>query len=303
MAGKFTGSKFVVTDPGDPEAPRVLAEYQTVPRGHLLTPGVVVTYVNDRMPGLGNPTPDGGPMAVTELILYPDEERPYVEAILDGGKYSCSADNLVPVEAVLSDAAAEAEAEADAAGQRGAVAAALAYALATDPAHVAGALRAAADLGVRPLDSPGPAPQPVARDNAAGLGAVEGELPGEWPDLSACTAAAFAAYEAVQAGEWDPYLPILAGAINVRRRIMAAEAIEAVRAAGGDPDDPEDPAWAEAGRAWRPPRRPRSPAADAARRTRAHLTRWLDGQETHPGEEAGRLCGSATRAHTGGPRA
>lgn len=257
MAGKFVGSKFVVTDPDDPEAPRVLVEYVTNPTGHLLTPGLVVTYVNDRMPGLGNPTPGGGPMVLAEIILYPDEERPYVEGILDGGKYSCSADNLVPVEAVLSDAAVEAEAEADAAGQRGAVAAALAEALGTDPAHVvlAGSLRAAADLGVRPLESPGPAPQPVARDNAAGSGAVEGELPGEWPDLSVCTAAAFAAYEAIQSGEWDPYLPILAGAIRARR---AAVGFAAVRAAGGDPDDPDDPAWAEAGRAWRPPsRRPR----------------------------------------------
>lgn len=279
MAGKFVGSKFVVTDPDDPEAPRVLVEYVTNPAGHLLTPGLVVTYVNPAMPGLGNPTPGGGPMVLAELILYPDEERPYVEGILDGGKYSCSADNLVPVEAVLSDAAVEAEAEADAAGQRGAVAAALAEALGTEPAHVADALRAAEALGVRPLESPGASPQPVARDNAEAPGAegwpdpeactpaamerldhaireqAEGELPGEWPDLSACTAAAFAAYEAIQGGGWDPYLPILAGAIAARRRMMAAAAVEAVKAAGGDPGDPDDPAWAEVDRAWRPPRR------------------------------------------------
>ena len=294
-------SKFVRTNPGDPEAPRVLAEYVTNPTGYLLTPGAVVTYVNPAMPGLGNPTPEGGPMEVAELILYPDAERPYVAAILDGGAYECSADNLVPVEAVreepggawvesspaaraawarraagLSDAAVEAEAEADAAGQRGAVAAALAEALGTDPAHVvlAGSLRAAANLGVRPLDSPGASPQPVARDNAEAPGAepanralanvlanprlaalAAAELPGEWPNLSVCTAAAFAAYEAIQSGEWDPYLPILAGAIRARR---AAVGFAAVRAAGGDPDDPDNPAWAEAGRAWRPPpRRPR----------------------------------------------
>jgi hypothetical protein len=109
MAARFEGSKFVVTDPGDPDAPRVLAEYQTVPGGHLLAPGVVVTYVNPALPGLGNP--GGGPMVVTELILYPGlrergaalAERPYVEAVCDGGKYAMSADHLVPVEAVRAE--------------------------------------------------------------------------------------------------------------------------------------------------------------------------------------------------------
>jgi hypothetical protein len=330
MAGKFVGSKFVVTDPDDPEAPRVLAEYVTNPTGHLLTPGLVVTYVNPAMPGLGNPTPDGGPMTVAELILYADPERPYVEAILDGGKYSCGADNLVPFTGVVVTGPPEprppwAELGTDTAGHQMYVAPpgtpppgdpALANVLA-DPRLAA----LAADNSPGPLvdvigaganrrnDSPGPA-TPEATDNAAGPGArrvvmhhvgrgdgqperrgpvgepevrvtadtgraeigfasalagldlavreaeaAGGELPGEWPDLSACTAAAFAAYEAIQAGGWDPYLPIIGGAIAARRRKMTAEAIEAVRAAGGDPDDPEDPAWATVGRAWRPSRR------------------------------------------------
>lgn len=258
-------SKFVNTDPGDPEAPRVLTEYVTNPRGHLITPGLVVTYVNDAMPGLGNPTPEGGPMEVAELILYPDAERPYVAAILDGGHYECSADNLVPVEAVREEpGGAWVESSPAARGASARRAAGL-------PEDAAGARTA---LGLD--DSPGPAP-PEATDNAAGPGAKTRRppgiqpgprpgypdaaspgypvnLPGEWPNLSVCTAAAFAAYEAIQSGEWDPYLPILAGAIAGRRRLMAAAGYVAVKAAGGDPDDPDDPAWATVDRAWRPPR-------------------------------------------------
>jgi hypothetical protein len=332
MAGKFVGSKFVVTDPDDPEAPRVLAEYVTNPTGHLLTPGLVVTYVNPAMPGLGNPTPDGGPMTVAELILYADPERPYVEAILDGGAYSCGADNLVPFTGVVVTGPPEprppwAELGTDTAGHQMYVAPPgtpppgaeeVARALVESGAvpegatveEVAAALGLAREQGIRPLavaDSPGPA-TPEATDNAAGPGArrvvmhhvgrgdgqperrgpvgeppavevrvtadagraeigfasalaaadlaVSGaELPGEWPDLSVCTATAFAAYESIQAGAWDPFLPILGGAISARLRAMRAEAVEAVRAAGGDPDDPDDPAWTEVDRAWRPPRR------------------------------------------------
>jgi hypothetical protein len=216
MAGKFKGSKFTVTDPADPDAPRVLVEYVTNPRGHLLTPGMTVTYANDRMPGLGNPTPDGGPMQVTELILYPHRVRPYVEAICDGGEYSMSADNLVP-----------------------AAAATVTLPLAEGNPNVAIALGEG---------SPGAA-QPAGTDNPAAPG---GELPGEWPDLAVCTAAAYAAYESVQAGAWDPYLPVLARVIATRRAVMTAEAMDRMLAAGGDPDDPDDPAWAAEARVWRP---------------------------------------------------
>jgi hypothetical protein len=266
-------SKYVKTNPDDPEAPRVLGEYRT-PRGDRLVPGLVVTHRNDAMPGLGNPTPGGGPMVLDELHYYPgdggDPQGAYVEAVLDRGRYGCSADNLVPVTGVVVTGPLD-----------------------SDNARIA--------LGA--ADSPGPA-LPEARDNAAGPGAAgprflvepklgpvpadvaarqlaayaAAELPGEWPNLSMCTAEAFAAYEAIQGGAWDPYLPILAGAIRARRALVTAADFAAVRALGGDPDDPDDPAWIP-GR-WGPPR----PDLGRERRTREHMARWAAGQESHPGE-------------------
>ena len=95
-------SMFYVTDPGDPAAPVVLAEY-TGPHHGTIRPGNRVTYDNPEMPGLGNPTPDGGPMTVTELLRFPalpGREDEYTVAILDGGKYETCADHLRPFEEI-----------------------------------------------------------------------------------------------------------------------------------------------------------------------------------------------------------
>lgn len=76
-------SKYVRTDPGDPEAPRVLAQYLT-PRGDTIRPGMQVAY--------HGPVPLPGHWhTVAELIDYGE---PPVQAVLDGGAYEVSADNL-----------------------------------------------------------------------------------------------------------------------------------------------------------------------------------------------------------------
>jgi hypothetical protein len=79
-------SRYVRTDLMGSGSPRELAEYTTT-AGHLIRPGSQVEYIG--------PVPlPGGPHTVDELIDY---GVPPVQAILNGGVYECSADNLRPV--------------------------------------------------------------------------------------------------------------------------------------------------------------------------------------------------------------
>lgn len=86
----MTASRFVNTDPDDPEAPRVLASYHGKHHG-LIRPGDTVEYANPAMPGLGSPADDGVPLVVDELVDY---RLGSVQAILNDGLYEVSADNL-----------------------------------------------------------------------------------------------------------------------------------------------------------------------------------------------------------------
>ena len=89
-------SRFYVTDSGDPAAPVALAEY-TGPYYGTIRPGDRVTYDNPAAQWLGNPTPDGAPMTVTELLRFPalpGREDEYTAAVLDDGQYECAADHL-----------------------------------------------------------------------------------------------------------------------------------------------------------------------------------------------------------------
>jgi hypothetical protein len=79
-----SGSKWVRTDPGDPEAPRELAEY-TTPAGDVLRPGIQAAYYGPI------PLPGEHWRRIEALIDY---GIPPVQAILDGGEYEVSADNL-----------------------------------------------------------------------------------------------------------------------------------------------------------------------------------------------------------------
>lgn len=79
-------SRFYTTDPLDEEAPVLLSEY-TNEAGQVIRPGAEVYY--DRL-GLE------GAHKVEELYLFPTR-RPAGEgvvAVLDNGRYECSADNL-----------------------------------------------------------------------------------------------------------------------------------------------------------------------------------------------------------------
>jgi hypothetical protein len=80
-------SRFYVTDPGDPEAPRELREY-TGPYYGTIRAGDQVTYDNPSFP---LPLPE--PLIVTELIDFGDGP---VHAILNDGEYEVSASNLRP---------------------------------------------------------------------------------------------------------------------------------------------------------------------------------------------------------------
>lgn len=79
-------SDFYVTDPADPEAPRLLAEF-TGPHG-TIRPGDPVVYDNPSFP---LPLPEA--TTVTELIDLGDGP---VQAILNNGRYEVSARNLRP---------------------------------------------------------------------------------------------------------------------------------------------------------------------------------------------------------------
>lgn len=85
-------SRFYDINLDDPESPRELAFYAG-PHG-TIRPGDLVTYDNPSMPGMGNPTADGSPMVVAELIDFGDGQP---DAILDDGDYQCGAANLRPV--------------------------------------------------------------------------------------------------------------------------------------------------------------------------------------------------------------
>lgn len=78
-------SEFYVTDPADPEAPRVLQEY-TGPCHGTIRPGDEVVYDNPSFP-----LPLPGPLTVTELI---DLGGGPVQAILNNGTYEVTARNL-----------------------------------------------------------------------------------------------------------------------------------------------------------------------------------------------------------------
>ena len=78
-------SRFYRTDPDDPDAPVVLDRYDC---GHgVIRPGDSVEYVNPSAP----PLP--GPLVITELLAFGTD----VLAILNGGEYETSADNLSPL--------------------------------------------------------------------------------------------------------------------------------------------------------------------------------------------------------------
>jgi hypothetical protein len=84
-------SKFYVTDPEDPEAPVVLAEYNGKHHG-VTRPGDTVEYDDPGAPWLGSPAPDGVPLIVTEIIDFGGGFPP--QAILNDGAWEVSADNL-----------------------------------------------------------------------------------------------------------------------------------------------------------------------------------------------------------------
>ena len=77
-------SRFYRTDPDDPDAPLPLSRYNC---GHgVIEPGDQVEYIG--------PIPlPGAPHVVTELLAF----GPETLAILNGGQYECSADNLRPL--------------------------------------------------------------------------------------------------------------------------------------------------------------------------------------------------------------
>lgn len=92
-------SGYYDTDPRDPDAPVELTEYQG--RHGLIEPGATVDYDNPAMPGLGSPAPEGVPLVVSALYDFggipASHDRLGVQAVLNGGAYECSADNLRPV--------------------------------------------------------------------------------------------------------------------------------------------------------------------------------------------------------------
>lgn len=80
--------KFYVTDPDDPSAPVLLAEY------HGIKPGDEVTYHN---PAASLP-PLPGPLTVDEIYEFRDlGAGGWVVALLNGGQYEVNAGHLSPV--------------------------------------------------------------------------------------------------------------------------------------------------------------------------------------------------------------
>lgn len=369
MPRKFKG-------PEGEYSPRPLDSYRTA-RGHLLEPGAPVFYLPEEGPGIAQPTQDGGPMVLAEILEHPTASGPWIEAVLNKGAYSTTADNLVPAEAArvhadpgggwhleagpLSDAGVDAEAEADAAAGpdfAGTLPDGRAFVadLKTPPrvfppgcglpgcrhhygrnmaaegcvcpswfdsggwhltavnaecgAHVGDAaavidaeeVRTALALEAgRPAarragrsgryqattspraQTPPPAlpTQPGRRDNRAPAvdpiraafdaaiaeaEAGDGSTSPEWARLarleradrvaalSTLTAEAYAALEAIDAGRWDPFLPVIAKSIRARGEAAWGEAMARIRAAGGDPENPDDPAWAAEAAWWLPSR-------------------------------------------------
>lgn len=98
----MTSSQFYRTDPADPDAPVVLAEY-TGPHHGTIRPGDLVVYENPSWRAADGTYKTGGmdgTYTVAEIIDFNPARVPdrlMVEAILNGdtvGEYQCSADNL-----------------------------------------------------------------------------------------------------------------------------------------------------------------------------------------------------------------
>jgi hypothetical protein len=89
-------SKFWTTDPTDPEAPVVLAEYNG------LRPGMHVRYQNPAWQQPDGSYRTGGmdpPLVISELVRfseYTEDGGGYVTAVINDGEWEVSADNLVP---------------------------------------------------------------------------------------------------------------------------------------------------------------------------------------------------------------
>lgn len=87
-------SRFVTTDPDDPDSPRVLAEF-TGAKG-TIRPGDMVTYENEAWRQPDGTYKTGGmdpPLRVDELIDY---GLGPVQAIINDGEWEVSAANLRP---------------------------------------------------------------------------------------------------------------------------------------------------------------------------------------------------------------